>query len=108
MQIDRERLALALVNSDREMAGLPPVESRETISNSDGYCINADAILADIEAQGFVVVPRAPSENTQLHGRDAISDRINRKDDDVTITAEDAAACWRAMIDAVSVEKENG
>lgn len=108
MTLDRERLALALVNSDREMAGLPTVESRETISNSDGYCINADAILAEIEAQGFAVVPREPSENTQLHGRDAISDRLNRKDDDMTITAEDAAACWRAMIDAASAGKEKG
>lgn len=105
MQVDRERLALAVVNVFRENAGFTPIASVTEVIGRDTYRAGVDAILADIEAQGFVIVPRAPCENTQLHGRDAISDQINRKDDDVTITAEDAAACWRAMIDAATAEK---
>lgn len=66
----------------------------------------ADSILADIATQGFIIVPREPSENMQLHGRDAISNRISRKDDDATIWAEDAAACWQAMIGAAKGESE--
>lgn len=44
--IDREAIALALLNSDRGMAGFPPVTSRASIPDSDGYLVNADAILA--------------------------------------------------------------
>ncbi len=45
----REELALALINSDRAMALLPPVTSRDNISNSSGYLRNADAIAPIIE-----------------------------------------------------------
>lgn len=94
--IDRERLVSVILNSDFMMGGLIRVRGI--------YRFIAKAVLADIEAQGFVIVPREPSENMQLHGRDAISDRISRKDDDATIWAEDAAACWQAMIDAAKGE----
>lgn len=104
MQIDRERLALNIPIALR-LQGID-TDTRIGELTGDERMAVVRAVLGDIEAQGFVIVPRAPSENTQLHGRDAISDRINRKDDDVMITADDAAACWRAMIDAVSAEKE--
>jgi hypothetical protein len=40
-----EILALAILNSDREAAGLPHAESRESILDSDGYVRNARAVL---------------------------------------------------------------
>lgn len=106
MQIDRERLALNIPIALR-LQGID-TDTRIGELTGDERLAVVRAVLGDIEAQGFVIVPRVPSENTQLHGRDAISDRISRKDDDVTITAEDAAACWHAMIDAASAGKEKG
>lgn len=96
MQIDRERLAhvLAKTLTGGGLSGPKSIDHTAIVK-----------VLGDIETQGFVIVPRTPSENMQLHGRDAISDRISRKDDDMTITAEDAAACWRAMIGAVQPKK---
>ena len=93
MQIDRERLARVCAKA---LTG-GSLSSPKSIDHAA-----VTAVLADIAAQGFVIVPRQPSENMQLHGRDAISDRISRKDDDATIWAEDAAACWQAMIDAAN------
>lgn len=40
-----ERVALAILNSDREMAGLWPVCSRLNVPESDGYVVNAIAVL---------------------------------------------------------------
>lgn len=40
-----ERVALAILNSDREMAGLGPVCSRLNVPESDGYVVNAIAAL---------------------------------------------------------------
>lgn len=42
----REELALLLLNSDRAQAGYPAVASRDNIVRSEGYLVNADAILA--------------------------------------------------------------
>lgn len=56
MSNDLERLALVILNSDREMAGFPPVESRETIPNSDGYVVNALAILTALRNPSDAVV----------------------------------------------------
>lgn len=41
-----ERVALAILNSDREMAGLGPIESCFNVPDSDGYVVNARAALA--------------------------------------------------------------
>ena len=41
-----ERIALAILNSDRAMAGLPAAESRDEMPDSDGYVVNARAVLA--------------------------------------------------------------
>lgn len=43
---DLEKLALAILNSDRQMAGWPTAESRENIPYSDGYVVNAKAVLS--------------------------------------------------------------
>lgn len=53
MQIDRERLAAASRNKRCAYAGMEPPRVDHMI---------ADAILAEIAAQGFVIVPRAPTE----------------------------------------------
>lgn len=44
-----EAVALGLLNSDRAMAGLPPVKSREGIRDSDGYVVNARAIIPIVQ-----------------------------------------------------------
>ena len=43
-----EALALTILNSDRKKGGWPLVKSRAGISNSDGYVINAVAVIAHI------------------------------------------------------------
>lgn len=40
-----ETLALAILNDDRQAAGLPPVASRDSIPDSDGYVRNVRALL---------------------------------------------------------------
>jgi Lar family restriction alleviation protein len=45
-----ERVALAILNSDRAMRGHPPVPSREVIVDSDGYVTNARAAIAALVA----------------------------------------------------------
>lgn len=40
-----ERVALAILNSDREMRGLHPLTSRENVPDSDGYVTNARAAI---------------------------------------------------------------
>lgn len=57
-----ERLALAILNSDRIDGGWPPVGSRENIPDSDGYVRNVKAILSELSAAGFVIVPETPSD----------------------------------------------
>lgn len=47
-EVVRERVALAILNSDRAMAGFPPMDSRDNIPDSDGYVVNADAALTAI------------------------------------------------------------
>lgn len=51
-----EALALTILNSDREMSGLPPVASRATIPNSEGYVVNAEAVLASMANQEAIDV----------------------------------------------------
>ena len=43
---DPEAIALAILNSDRAMAGLPPTDNRANCPDSDGYVTNATAALA--------------------------------------------------------------
>tara|TARA_Y100000114_G_scaffold153717_2_gene174262 strand:- start:27079 stop:27351 length:273 start_codon:yes stop_codon:yes gene_type:complete len=45
----REKIALAILNSDRLAAGLEPAASRENIPGSDGYLRNARAALDALE-----------------------------------------------------------
>lgn len=45
-----EMVALAILNSDRVAAGLPEVETRERIENSEGYVRNARAIIPIVQA----------------------------------------------------------
>lgn len=47
-----EVVALAILNSDREMRGLPPVDSRADIPDSDGYVRNAEAAIKAVEVFG--------------------------------------------------------
>lgn len=44
-----EEVALGLLNSDRAMAGLPPVSSRVGIRDSEGYVVNARAIIPIVQ-----------------------------------------------------------
>lgn len=47
-----EALALAILNSDRTMRGFAAQLSRDTIPDSDGYVINARAVIAHILGEG--------------------------------------------------------
>lgn len=106
MQIDREKLALAILNSDRVAGGLKPVGSREGIKDSHGYLRNVDDVLAEIEAQGFVVVPREPTLDMLQAGRDAVLRTRRYGVSGMSIEAQirnecvREAAAWSAMIDA--------
>jgi len=43
-----ERVALVLLNDDRQAAGLPTVPSRDNIPDSEGYVRNARAVVAAV------------------------------------------------------------
>lgn len=45
MEMLAEKVALVLINDDRAAAGLPPVESRDTVPDSDGYVRNALVVI---------------------------------------------------------------
>jgi hypothetical protein len=92
MPVDRERLALAILNSDRNAGGWPSVGSRSNIPDSEGYVRNVDAILADITEQGLVIVPRVPSAAMCAAGAEPWSEH-----DD---THEAVCEIWSAMIAA--------
>lgn len=49
----REKVALALLNDDRNAAGFPSVPNRDKIPDSEGYLRNADAAIAIVEAATF-------------------------------------------------------
>lgn len=53
-----EAVALAILNSDRGMRGLDPLESRENVPDSDGYVTNATAAITTYEAVSGVVKMR--------------------------------------------------
>lgn len=67
-----EKAALAILNSDREAAGFPPVESRETIPDSDGYVRNAIAVLQAIREPDEAMIEAAA--NTP--GMKAVNDMV--------------------------------
>lgn len=101
MQIDRERLALAILNSDRVAGGWPRIETRTHVLNSEGYLRNVDDVLAEIEAQGFVVVPREPTE--------AMIDRFVSRALNVSVHGDGgwsnyAREQWAAMLKAAEGE----
>lgn len=51
----RVEVALAILNSDRGLAGFPPVARLDSVPGSEGYLTNADAVIAV-----FVDVLRTP------------------------------------------------
>ena len=53
-----EAVALAILNSDRGMRGLDPLESRENVPDSDGYVTNATAAITTYEAVSGVAKMR--------------------------------------------------
>ena len=53
-----EAVALAILNSDRGMRGLDPLESREHVPDSDGYVTNATAAITTYEAVSGVAKMR--------------------------------------------------
>lgn len=53
-----EAVALAILNSDRGMRGLDPLESRENVPDSDGYVTNATAAITAYEAVSGVAKMR--------------------------------------------------
>ena len=61
-----EAVALAILNSDRGMRGLDPLESRENVPDSDGYVTNATAAITTYEAVSGVVNTIALQEVTQI------------------------------------------
>lgn len=87
MQIDRERLALIVA-----CAAVGP----EAVNPHHSDKLAVDAILADIEAQGFVLVPKEPTLDMCADGMEPWGE------------AEDAhdavTAIWSAMIDAAKGE----
>lgn len=96
MRIDRERLALNIPIALR-LQGIDTDTRIGELADGERLAV-VRAVLGDIEAQGFAIVPHDPTEAMQEAGSRAISDWMERK-------AEDAAACWRAMIDAATAEK---
>ena len=61
-----EAVELAILNSDRGMRGLDPLESRETVPDSDGYVTNATAAITTYEAVSGVANTIALQEVTQI------------------------------------------
>jgi len=97
-----ERVALAIINSDRAAAGLPHAPSRENIPDSDGYVRNAVAALNAM---------REPSEEMVRAGAIAASGDYDWRVDpaipynecDYRFRAQwegEASAAWETMIDA--------
>jgi len=99
MQIDQEKLARALQQSwDDGMAiamALPPIDFTEM----EGEYLT-DAILADIEAQGFVVVPREPTEMMVRSGGAAFDHPSLYMGGSSETGKRKAKSIWSAMIDA--------
>lgn len=81
----REQVALALLNSDRAMAGFPPVETRDNIPDSGGYLVNADAAIA-------AVLDAMPDEIDLFR----ILRRAGRKDADKARAIDAMLAAFRA------------
>lgn len=96
MQINRERLVLVCAGALTGSAASAKLIDRRAV----------DAILADIEAQGFVVVPREPTLDMLQAGRDAVLRTRRYGVSGMSIEAQirnecvREAAAWSAMIDA--------
>lgn len=65
IEAQTDRITALEAENVKLRVALKPFADRATIPDSNGYLINVDYILADIEAQGFVVVPREPTEAMQ-------------------------------------------
>jgi hypothetical protein len=84
-----KKIALAILNSDREAAGFPPVESRDGIPDSDGYVRNATAVLLALRTPSETMVEAGNSVLTEIGCNPVTGDEI---------------AVWQAMIDAALTE----
>lgn len=54
-----ERVALAILNSDRTAAGLTPAKSRDEIPDSDGYVRNAIAVINEMRVPTMTMLNAA-------------------------------------------------
>jgi hypothetical protein len=88
-----EIMALAILNSDREAHGWPPVASRENIPDSEGYVRNARDVIAALADTGLAVVPVEPTEAMLTAGQDAWLDDPARR----------SSTLYRAMIESGKV-----
>lgn len=106
MQIDRKRLAHAVYDADDPISGDPIGALIDSDKPDDVCAIVVSTILADIEAQGFVVVPREPTLDMLQAGRDAVLRTRRYGVSGMSIEAQirnecvREAAAWSAMIDA--------
>lgn len=90
MQIDRERLVLVCAGALTGSAASAKLIDRRAV----------DAILADIEAQGFVVVPREPTEAMVRSGGAAFDHPSLYMGGSSETGKRKARAIWSAMIGA--------
>ena len=65
-----ERVALAIMNSDRVAGGLPELASRDDVPDSDGYLRNAMAVIP-LVMEDAAKVAEALSEDASLDGAEA-------------------------------------
>lgn len=89
-----ERLALAILNSDREAAGLPSFASRDTVPDSDGYVRNAHAVLTAL---------REPTPRMRKAGEIEMKARHPNLD---CFNDPFVDSTWQAMINAALNEGE--
>jgi hypothetical protein len=87
-----ERLALAILNDDRNAAGLRPVEGRESIPDSEGYVRNARAVLTAL----LEPTPEMVAEAVDNAGPIGCC----------THSPETARETWQAMLNAALTEGE--
>ena len=101
MQIDRERLATVMFDCDDSQSGDCIGDLIDMKWDSLAVCRTAvSAVLADIEAQGFVVVPREPTEAMVRSGGAAFDYPSLYMGGSSETGKRKARSIWSAMIDA--------
>jgi hypothetical protein len=89
-----ERVALAILNSDRRAAGLTPAKSRDEIPDSDGYVRNAIAVINEM---------RVPTEEMIVAMHDGAMGGFGEDMGDAQ--RQYVVDCWADMIVAAGADQ---